>query len=102
MTSRGGWRIRPIRRVSGMTNVSVALNALIGLAYLAIAGLIARGLLQTSQVRSNGLAVATAAIFLTSAGGHLLYAAHGEHLAAWDALTVLAALTFLAMRRQYA
>ena len=96
-----------------MTSLSVTLNALVGIAYLAIATLISRGLVQTGQVRTNGLAVATAAIFFSCSGGHFLHAVHlaaagsagaalvDWHMIVWDAGTVVIALTFLALRRQY-
>jgi hypothetical protein len=87
-------------------------------AYAAIAYLIVSGLLATRQLRSNRLGVATALIFATAAGHHLLEAvqlllpslgadsAHGLalrdawdwHAVVWDLLTALAGIYYLSLR----
>ncbi len=54
----------------------VILNGITAAAYLGIVLFIVRGLLRTGQLRTNRLAVATAAIFLTCAAHHLIHALH--------------------------
>jgi diguanylate cyclase (GGDEF)-like protein len=101
----------------------VVLNLVIAGCYVAIAFLIAQGLVRTRQLSTNPLALATATIFLTCALHHGHHAAHlmstfggsehadalhsvralfGEwHSVAIDALGALVALTYLALRRSY-
>ena len=97
----------------------VALNAVIGVCYVFISGIIALGLVRTRQVRTNPLALATAAIFATCAVHH---AHHGLHLLAlsdrgdlravrevfgeWhgvliDVFGAVVAVTYLGLRRNY-
>ncbi len=57
--------------------IGAAANALVAVAYLAISGAIAVSIRRGAQWRSNPLAVATAAIFLTCA---LHHGAHAVHL----------------------
>lgn len=102
--------------------MGAALNAVIGVCYLTITWLILRGLWQTHQVRSNVLALATAAIFFTCGvhhGGHMVHAVlpalgidrlHGLAMRAaftsqmdvWDVIGAAVALFYLSLRRSYA
>ncbi|WP_179278271.1 bifunctional diguanylate cyclase/phosphodiesterase [Rhodococcus sp. 15-649-2-2] len=115
--------------MSGWLSV-VILNGITAAAYLGIVLFIVRGLLRTGQLRTNRLAVATAAIFLTCAAHHLVHAlhllagfdSHASHLAAGSdtgmldamresmggsvdvavtASTALAGVIYLGMRRFY-
>src|SRR3712207_2331289 len=94
---------------SRMAAVDIALNVLAGVAFFAIAGLIARGLVQTGQTRNNPLALATVAIFVACAGGKLVQALTvatsgsdaGPYVITWDVLTLAVAVTFITMRRRY-
>ena len=100
--------------------LGAALNAAIGLSYLAISWLIVSGLRRAGQLRSNRLALATAAIFLTCGvhhGGHTLhmlgplFGADPAGLAfrravtwqmdVWDLLGAAAAIYYLSLRRAY-
>lgn len=102
---------------------AVVLNGIIAGCYVVISFLIARGLLRTRQLKSNPLAVATAAIFLTCAVHHFHHAAHlvvafGEHegpnqllairavfgewhTVAIDGVGALIAMTYLGLRHNY-
>jgi hypothetical protein len=97
------------------------MNALIAMGYFAICGTIVRGLLTTRQLRTNPLAVATAAIFFTCAvhhGAHTVHMLlptfgidHGEGFALrqafgwqmvmWDVVGAAVALYYLSLRRSY-
>jgi diguanylate cyclase (GGDEF)-like protein len=99
--------------------VLVGFNLVTGLAYAAIVVIIVRGLVRTGQLRSNRLAVATAAIFATCAAHHvvhaqlLLAADPTLHVAmmralmspwyafAIDGAATVAGLYYLGMRRSY-
>jgi diguanylate cyclase (GGDEF)-like protein len=101
--------------------IAVGLNGLIALCYIAIASLIALGLVRTRQVSTNPLAVATMAIFYTCAlhhGHHALHlassvgasveqvlavrAAFGEwHTLAIDGFGALVAAVYLGLRRNF-
>jgi diguanylate cyclase (GGDEF)-like protein len=103
--------------------LAAALNGLIALCYVAIAGLISLGLIRTRQLSSNPLAVATATIFYTCAVHHAHHGAHllmtfgegaspadlaavravfGEwHTVAVDLVGAAVALTYLGLRRNY-
>jgi PAS domain S-box-containing protein len=100
---------------------AAAMNALIAVGYFAICGTIVRGLLTTRQLRTNPLAVATAAIFFTCAvhhGAHTVHMLlptfgidHGEGIALreafgwqmvmWDVVGAAVALYYLSLRRSY-
>ncbi|MDP9167774.1 MAG: GGDEF domain-containing protein [Actinomycetota bacterium] len=102
---------------------AAGLNVVIALCYVAIAGLISVGLIRTKQVRTNPLALATAAIFLSCAahhghhGLHLLLAFGGHespqdlaalrtvfgetHTVAIDAVGAAVAIIYLGLRRNY-
>ncbi len=99
----------------------VVLNAIISGCYLGIVFHIVRGLLATGQMRTNPLAVATAAIFTTCAVHHGHHALHltgvgvadqqvlvgmrnvfGEwHSVLVDLLGAVVAITYLGLRRTY-
>lgn len=101
--------------------VGAAANVVIALSYVLITLAIVRPLLRTGQLRSNPLAAATAAIFLTCAVHHGSHALHmampwfgvdvvqgtamrqawGWPLASWDVLGALVALYYLSLRRSY-
>ena len=96
----------------------MAANFVIAAAYAVIAYLIVSGLLATGQLRTNRLGVATALIFVTSAGHHALEAfqlllpslgsgtSHGLalrhgwdwHMVVWDLLTAVAGIYYLSLR----
>lgn len=61
-----------------MWHVTMAMNAVIAFCYLAISLTIWRGLVRTGQVKTNPLAFATSAIFLTCA---LHHGSHSVHMA---------------------
>ena len=99
----------------------VGFNALIALCYIAIASLVLRGLVRTHQLRTNPLALATAAIFLSCAlhhGAHTVLllspaAADSMHLqdmrammGTWpyvviDGIGAVVAVIYLSLRRSY-
>jgi diguanylate cyclase (GGDEF)-like protein len=94
----------------------VILNGTITWCYLLIAYIILRGLVTTHQVRTNPLALATAAIFLSCAVHHGEHAAHlllaseysdlrgalgAPHDVAVDAVGAAIALIYLSLRRRY-
>ncbi len=97
----------------------IALNAVISVCYVIISGIIALGLVRTRQVRSNPLALATAAIFLSCAVHHADHAIHvtvlgrsaelfgtrevfGEwHSVLVDIVGAVVAVTYLGLRRSY-
>jgi hypothetical protein len=78
-------------------------NGVIGMAYLAIALVIAVPLARAGRLRGNPLAVATAAIFLTGAVHHGALAAQlwGWPLVVWSSLTAIAACWYWSLRRSY-
>ncbi len=96
-------------------------NAIIALCYFAICGTIIRGLIVTRQVRTNPLAVATAAIFFTCAIHHGAHSVHmvlpsfgvdrehglafreafGWQMIVWDAVGASVAVYYLSLRRTY-
>ena len=96
----------------------MAANFVIAAAYAVIAYLIISGLLATGQLRTNRLGVATALIFVTSAGHHALEAfqlllpslgsdtSHGLalrhawdwHMVVWDLLTAIVGIYYLSLR----
>jgi hypothetical protein len=100
----------------------MAANFVVAAAYAAIAYLIVSGLLATGQLRTNRLGVATALIFVTSAGHHALEAfqlllpslgsdtSHGLalrhgwdwHMVVWDLLTAGVGIYYLSLRRSQA
>lgn len=100
--------------------IGMVANAVIGVAYLFIAGAIVLPLARSNQLRSNPLGAATAAIFFTCAvhhGSHavhlllpaltsddqglLMRAAWGWPLATWDIIGALVALYYWSLRRNY-
>ncbi len=102
--------------------VGLAANAVIALAYLAIAAHIFVGLWRTEQFSKNPLARATGAIFFTCSVGHGILALHlalpwigievasgtalrsafGEwHMWLWPPVTSAAALTYWSMRSRF-
>ena len=96
-------------------------NAVVAIAYLAIAYAIVKPLIDTGQLRSNALGAATGAIFFTCAvhhGGHtvhmLLPYAHTEvrqglalresydwEAASWDIVTAAVGVYYWTLRRTY-
>src|SRR3712207_5123797 len=97
-------------------------NAVVAVAYLSIATVIAVALVRGSQVRSNPLAAATAAIFVTCAvhhGNHTIHmalpwigvetdrglamrASYDMSMAAWDVVTAAVGVYYWSLRRGYA
>jgi hypothetical protein len=97
-------------------------NAVIAIAYFSIARVIAVPLVRSGQVRSNPLAAATAAIFLTCAvhhGNHTVHmampwlgvetdrglamrASYDPVMAFWDVLSAAVAVYYWSLRRSYA
>ena len=102
--------------------VSAAANAVIGIAYLAIAYIIIGGLVRTNQLTSNKLGLATGLIFLTCGVHHGTHSFHmliplfGIHdqqaldlraswhwpSVAWDMVGAAVALYYLSLRGSYA
>ena len=103
-----------------------ALNTVVAICYVIISVTVGRGLLRTKQFRSNPLAVATSAIFLTCAAHHGHHALHlvigygGPHdalnqygltvvrsaLGDWhsviiDIVSAVVAVTYVGLRRSY-
>lgn len=101
--------------------VGMAGNGVIAIAYLAIASVIAVSLVRSGQVRSNPLAAATAAIFLTCAvhhGSHTVHMAlpwfgveterglamrfsYDAPMAFWDVVTATVGVYYWSLRRSY-
>ena len=93
--------------------VGALANTLVTAAYLAIAWIVARGLVSAGQWRSNPLAVATGLIFFSCGVGHgihlvhLLLDEHGVrhtldwHLALWDLGTGIAAVWYFSLRNRF-
>jgi hypothetical protein len=97
-------------------------NAVVAIAYLSISTAITVPLVRSGQVRSNPLAAATAAIFLTCAvhhGSHSLHmalpwfgvesepglamrASYDGSMAVWDVLTAAVGVYYWSLRRSYA
>jgi hypothetical protein len=97
-------------------------NAVVAVAYVSIATVIARSLVRSGQVRSNPLAAATAAIFVTCGvhhGSHSLHmalpwlgveterglamrASYDLTMAAWDVVTAAVGVYYWSLRRSYA
>src|SRR3712207_2384486 len=97
-------------------------NAVVAVAYLSIATVIAVALVRGSQVRSNPLAAATAAIFVTCAvhhGNHTIHmalpwigveterglamrASYDPSMAVWDVVTAAVGVYYWSLRRGYA
>lgn len=102
--------------------IGLAANAVVALAYLAIAAAIVRPLIASGQLRSNPLGAATAAIFLTCAvhhGGHSVHmllpyagteraqglalrASYDWEAASWDIITAAVGIYYWTLRRTYA
>ena len=96
-------------------------NAIVALAYLAIAYAIVRPLIDSGQLRSNALGAATAAIFFTCAvhhGGHTVHmllpwagtenkqglalrASYDWEAATWDIITAAIGVYYWTLRRTY-
>lgn len=105
-----------------MWQIGAAANAVIAIAYLAIAGAIVRPLVREQQLRANPLGTATAAIFLTCAVHHGSHAVHAVlpmfglevadgramrevfnlHTVPWDVLSAAVAVYYWTLRRTYA
>jgi diguanylate cyclase (GGDEF)-like protein len=105
----------------GWWQLAAFTNGIIGLAYLAIAWTILRGLRDTEQMRTNRLALATAGIFFTCAvhhGSHTLHmllpivgwgVAEGQEMrrafdssmVVWDVIGAAVAAYYLTLRRSY-
>lgn len=99
--------------------LALAANTIIAGAYFAISAAILGGLRRTGQLgRANALGTATAAIFFTCGGGHLIHAVHlaepwvglgselaretaDWHLGIWDAATAVVAVTYWTLRGSY-
>ncbi len=97
-------------------------NAVVAVAYLSIATVITVALVRSGQVRSNPLAAATAAIFVTCAvhhGNHTIHmalpwigveterglamrASYDVSMAAWDVVTAAVGVYYWSLRRSYA
>ena len=97
-------------------------NAVVAVAYLSIATVIARSLVRSGQIRSNPLAAATAAIFVTCGvhhGSHSLHmalpwlgveterglamrASYDVSMAFWDVVTAAVGVHYWSLRRSYA
>jgi diguanylate cyclase (GGDEF)-like protein/PAS domain S-box-containing protein len=100
-------------------SLALATTLVIGLAYAAVAGMIAAGLTRTRQWNRNALAVATFAIFASCAVGHLLHSwdviglgdttglGVGHHgrvswtLVLADGVTACVAVWYLTLRKRY-
>ncbi len=102
--------------------LGLAGNAVVAVAYLAIATVIITALVRSGQVRSNPLAAATAAIFVTCAvhhGSHSVHmalpwlgvgterglamrASYDVTMATWDAVTAAVGVYYWTLRRSYA
>lgn len=101
--------------------IGLAGNAVVAVAYLAIATVIARALVRSGQGRSNPLAAATAAIFVTCGvhhGSHSVHmampwlglgheqglamrASYDVSMAVWDVLTAAVGVYYWSLRRGY-
>ena len=100
--------------------IGMSANAIIGVAYLAISLALIIPLTRSNQLKSNPLAVATAAIFLTCAVHHGSHAVHmllpafvsdeqglsmraawGWPLAIWDVVGAIVAIFYWTQRRSY-
>jgi signal transduction histidine kinase len=101
--------------------IGAAANAIVAIAYLAIAWAIIVPLVRSEQVRQNKLGVATSAIFLTCAvhhGGHALHMALPAfgledqagramreawewHVTAWDIVTASVGVYYWSLRSSY-
>ena len=97
-------------------------NAVVAVAYLSIATVIAVALVRSGQVRSNPLAAATAAIFVTcgvhhgshsvhmalpwfgvgSARGLAMRSSYDLSMAVWDVVTAAVGVHYWSLRRSYA
>jgi hypothetical protein len=102
--------------------IGLGANAVVAVAYLAIAAAIIRPLTRSGQLRSNPLGAATAAIFLTCAihhGGHTVHmllpyvgtervqglamrTAYDWEAAIWDVITAAVGIYYWTLRRTYA
>jgi hypothetical protein len=96
-------------------------NAVVSIAYLAIAYAIVRPLIETGQLRTNALGAATAAIFFTCAihhGGHTVHmllpyagvekrqglalrTSYDWEAASWDVVTAAVGIYYWTLRRTY-
>jgi hypothetical protein len=92
--------------------LATVVNGVIAVSYFAIATLITRGLWKSGQIATNILGVATALIFFSCGGGHLLHAVHyvadpatrglaDLHITLWDGLTAMIAVWYLSLRGRY-
>jgi hypothetical protein len=90
----------------------VATNGVIAAAYLAIAAIVFRGLIQTKQVTTNPLATATGVIFFTCGVGHGMHAVMAANLGmepgladyvvwGWDGVTAVVAVLYFALRKRF-
>jgi succinate dehydrogenase/fumarate reductase cytochrome b subunit len=102
--------------------LGLAGNAVVAVAYLAIATVIAGALMRSGQLRSNPLGAATAAIFVTCAvhhGSHSVHmalpwlgigterglamrASYDVTMATWDVVTAAVGVYYWSLRRSYA
>jgi hypothetical protein len=102
--------------------IGLGANAVVAVAYLAIAGAILLPLIRSKQLRSNPLGAATAAIFLTCAvhhGGHTIHmllpyvgtervqglalrTSYDWEAAIWDVVTAAVGIYYWTLRRTYA
>ena len=102
--------------------LALTANAVVAVAYLAIATVITTALLRSGQLRSNPLAAATAAIFVTCAvhhGSHAVHmalpwfgvgtdrglamrASYDLTMAAWDVVSAAVGVYYWTLRRSYA
>ena len=88
-------------------------NALVAAAYLAIAYIVATGVISAGQWRSNPLAVATGGIFFSCGVGHGIHFVHlvanehslraatDLHLALWDLGTGVIAVWYFSLRSRF-
>jgi hypothetical protein len=102
-------------------HIGLVANAVVALAYLAIAYAIVKPLIDSGQLRSNALGAATAAIFFTCAvhhGGHTVHmllpyadaeqrqglalrASYDWEAAIWDVITAAVGSDYWTLRRTY-
>ena len=94
--------------------IGLGANAVVSVAFLAVAVVLAVGAIRTKQVRNNPLGVATVLLYVTCGGGHVVHTiqlaeasgAQTEYLVAWDmavldVLTAIAGVAYWMMRRRF-
>ena len=103
--------------------IGLAANAVAGVAFLAVAAVLAANAIKTRQVRNNPLGLATVVLYLTCGGGHAVHALqlldsplgrpsaagaaimmeYNANLHMWviDILTAVAGIAYWMMRRRF-